>query len=288
MALPQVNSQRMQLAILEPDEILDIPVEIQLPSGGNSYKEILCHLQAMILEPGKPEGQNQAAAEIPMMILVNNTEAAKFAHYFRYHDQTVQLLEDIWTRFQMKSGITKISLKNCHDHYPLCISRLVFEPKTTGHLQMTVPVWGLAGDTVTGKIFAVYKETVEIKFQKNTAEVDLEPGWNEFDLTFQAPGIQLKVIAFGKSITSEAFINAVYALRDENPEVMVGYDMTVVPHDDNGFMDWLLDYTSRTQLGNTVVFRNFRHRDKGIKQPPDPTLFRWGNFAADAKSMLRV
>ena len=283
LALPQVNSQRMQLAMLKPGETLDIPVKIQLPPGENSYKEILCHLQAMILEPGKPEGQNHAAAEILMTILANNTEAAEFTHYFRYHDGTVQLLEDVWTRFQIESEITKISLKNCHNHYPLCISRLVLEPKTTGHLQMTVPVWGLSGDTVTGKIFALYKETVEIKFQGTTTEVDLEPGWNEFDLTFQAPGRQLKVTALGKSTTSEAFINAVYALRDENPEVMVGYDMTVVPHDDNGFMDWLLDYTGRTQLGNTVVFRNFRPSSRKKQQPRDSSLKRWGEFCRRRK-----
>lgn len=67
-------------------------------------------------------------------------------------------------------------------------------------------------------------------------------------------------------------IPAVYALADETPRVTVGYDMTVVPHDGNGFMDWLLDYTWRTRLGNLVVFRAFLRKDPHSREavPVDP------------------
>ena len=58
--------------------------------------------------------------------------------------------------------------------------------------------------------------------------------------------------------------------------VKVGYDMTVVPHDDNGLMDWLLDYTQRTRLGNYVVFRNF-----GLDPVRPDQWQRWGEYCRD-------
>ena len=277
LPLPQVRSQRMELAKLDPGETLELAVKLPLPEGGGAWKECLCHLQAMILEPDRPEGENHVASEIPLRLRADDNSEVKFTHYFRYHDAVVQLLEDIWARLPMKSEIKKLSLKNCHAHYPLYISRLVFEAKKTGHLQMTLPEWVLAGDAVIGKIFALREEKAVIKYADKSIEKSLTCGWNEFELILDKPQRQVRIMASSETAESETVINTVYALSNENPEVMVGYDMTVVPHDDYGFIDWLLDYTSRTQLGNTVVFRNFRPSWR-VKQPADSSLDRWGKF----------
>jgi hypothetical protein len=83
--------------------------------------------------------------------------------------------------------------------------------------------------------------------------------------------------------TSEAFIKAIYDLPYETPEVKVGFDMTTVPHDDTGEMDWILDYTHRTQLGNLMVFRPF------TPLPIDGKLWRrWGEFCRDHKIYVQA
>lgn len=277
LPLEHTNSQRMALAVLQPGETVELPLSFPLPAEKNSLKECLCHLQAMILEPGLPDGQNQAAAEMPMELLVNDKTVSRFVHYFRYHDVTVQLLEDVWARFRMDSGIDKISLKNCHSHYPLFISRLSFENKVTKHLQMTLPRWTLVGESVIGKIFSLREETAKIECPDNVLEMKLAPGWNEFEFKLAKPGFNIKLRASGSTSKEEASIETVYDLKDEAIEVMVGYDMTVVPHDGYGFMDWLLDYTSRTRLGNTVVFRNFRPLPAS-EEPVPELLSKWGEF----------
>lgn len=251
----------------------------ELERSSNSLIECLCHIQAMILKPGLPDGKNHAAAEVPMELAVNGKTVSRFTHYFRYHDATVQLLEDVWTRFPMDTEIEKVSLKNCNPDYPLYISRISFERKAARHLQMALPPWALAEEPLIGKIFALREDNVKIKTPDTVVKMDLSPGWNEFEFRLSEAGMNVKLSASAGELEEEAFIKTVYALKDETPEVMVGYDMTVVPHDDYGFMDWLLDYTARTRLGNTVVFRNFRPcwTDASLP-PPEKSLKRWGEF----------
>ena len=47
-------------------------------------------------------------------------------------------------------------------------------------------------------------------------------------------------------------------IAEEKYPVKVGYDLTVVPHDKNGYLDYLLNYTHRTRLGNFIMFRDFK------------------------------
>ncbi|OGV55599.1 MAG: hypothetical protein A2017_14700 [Lentisphaerae bacterium GWF2_44_16] len=272
LALPQTNSHRMELAVLKPCKNFDMPLSMALPDAHNALCECLCHIQAMILKAELPDGENHAKAEIPMELLVNGKTVSSFTHYFRSHDGTVQMLEGVWARFPMDADIEKISLKNSNPDYPLYISRVSFESKVTKHLQMTLPPWALAGETLVGKIFALHNETVKIQTPDAVMKMDLSPGWNEFEFRLTEAGRNVKLSASAGKLEEEAFIKTVYALKDETPELMVGYDMTVVPHDKNGFMDWLLDYTSRTRLGNTVVFRNFRNA------PSEDDFKRWGEF----------
>ena len=247
-----------------------------MPGSGESLTECLLHMQGMILNPDLPDGQNHAAAEMRMELLADGRPVAAVTHYFRYHDWYVQLLEDVWCRFPMDSAISTIALKNCNATYPLFLSRITVEAKTTDHLQLTVPEWALAGERITGKVFALRAGQVEAEYDGQSQRLETIPGWNEFQFRVMHPGLDLKVAVSDGIRRREASIGAVYALNDEMPEVTVGYDMTVVPHDEHGFMDWLLDYTSRTRLGNTVVFRNFRPHWKSSALPAEASLARWG------------
>ena len=103
---------------------------------------------------------------------------------------------------------------------------------------------------VIGKVFAAYDDEIEIK------GVDLKlhckKGWNEFKFTKNEGGVFTLETEKGKAEIE------IYDEPQENPPVKVGYDMTVVPHDDNGFMDWLLDYTQRTYDSQHDVERVMR------------------------------
>ena len=278
LPLKQCNQHRMRLAVLEPGKSVELTFESNEATSPERVKECLFHLQAMVLSPGLTDGGNHVAAEIPMELSVDGKKACKFKHYFRYHDNTVQMLEDVWTRFPLHSPMQNIKLKNCHEKYPLYISRLSAEIKTTRHLQMTLPRWALTSKRLIGRIFSIESDKVRITCGKDSFEQLLVEGWNEFYFKLVQPVVKVKFTAENERFHEEAFVDEVYALADETPEIMVGYDMTVVPHDDSGFMDWLLDYTSRTQLSNTVVFRSFRPDGHDNPIIADASLARWGNF----------
>jgi hypothetical protein len=278
LPLKNCHHQRMELAELPPGNDVTLEAVLDETSRPDLLSECLCHLQAMILKPELPDGNNQADAEVPLEIWANDELVCRFTHYFRYHDGSVQMLEDAWARFPLDARIEKISLKNCHDRYPLYISRLSFEVKSTSHLQMTLPKWALVNKPLIGRIFALRPDKVKITYPEGEIEQDLTTGWNEFDFTLKKAALNIKFCATNGSVNEDAKIDAVYDLNDETPEVMVGYDMTVAPHDDFGFMDWLLDYTFRTQLGNTVVFRNFRPQWTNDSSIKDSSLARWGDF----------
>lgn len=282
LPLAQHELQRTRMAALPPGKSIELDVVLTGSSAGDgeALTECICHQQAMPLKPDMPDGQNHVDAEMPMEVAADGTIRAEFQQYFRFHDQEVQMLEDVWTRFPLDAGHHRIRLKNCHGEYPLFLNRISLELKTTRHLQMTLPRWALAGEPCIGRIFAVREDTVRIVSAGETQRLRLAPGWNEFPFQLDEPGLNLSLRADNGEREETAIIEAVYALENESPEVMVGYDMTVVPHDDNGFMDWLLDYTWRTQLGNTVVFRNFRPRGRLSPRVPDFLLARWGGFCA--------
>lgn len=112
---------------------------------------------------------------------------------------------------------------------------------------------------------------MEVHCGANTLVLDCVPGWNEFPLKPDERGnLTVSTAKDEKSVE-------VYDIPEEDIPVKVGYDMTVVPHDDSGFMDWLLDYTQRTRLGNYVVFRSFTEH----KPVPAELLKRWGNFCRE-------
>ena len=324
LPLKHHHQRHFEMAILSPESEVSIPFELNEEKSDHHKLEVLCHLQGMILSPERlkvslpagnssskhgftqfitPDGDcNHVDAEIDLEFCVKNIVSHKVQHYFRFHDMEVLLLEDVWGRLELESGQYEITLKNLDKTYSLHIVQLVFEPKVTRHLQLTLPKWALVDNEQIGRIFAVRSEhvaitipallsemvmhsspgiSIEVEPAANIIEIDLQPGWNEFKFTLTLPMCKQQVIAKSLSGESIGVIDAVYKLKNETPEVMVGFDMTVVPHDDFGDMDWLLDYTFRTQLANTVLFRAFRPYPFDTITPSDELCTRWGKFCKD-------
>ncbi len=272
LSVPVRDWARMRTAWLAPGESVEFEAE-------TDSAEAILHLVAMAAPEYTQGAEKQLHDNFDMELYCDDEPVSAFSHYFREHDTYMQMLEDVWTRFRVASGKHRFRLKNCHTKYCLLISRLTLQMSHRQHLQLSLPPWALAGEKLIGRIYAEKPDAVQIKWPEGSVTSELQTGWNEFTFAHSKPGVNIPVSA-GKSC---AVIPAVYALADETPEVTVGFDMTTVPHDDNGFMDWLLDYTWRTRLGNLVVFRSFL-RPEGSRNyltvKPE-LLTRWGEFCRD-------
>ena len=275
LPLPVHDWARMRTAWLAPGETLEFEAEI--PEKKADFVENILHIVGMAAPGYTPEKERQIHDTFPMTLFCDGREVVQFAHYFREHDEFMQMLEDVWVRFQAAPGRHTFGIRNGNPQFYLLFSRLILQQSTHNHLDFSLPPWALVNEPLTGRIFAVCPDEVTIRWQGGAADCVLQPGWNDFEFTLSRPGVNAVVEAGNSS----GVIPAVYALADETPRVTVGYDMTVVPHDGNGFMDWLLDYTWRTRLGNLVVFRAFLRKDPYSREavPVDPALMaRWGEF----------
>ncbi len=263
--VPVRDWSRMHTAWLGPGESVEFEAELD-------DAEVIFHLMGMAAPAYTPEAEKTAADYFDMELYCDDRLVAEFSHYFRQHDTFMQMLEDVWTRFRGTPGRHRLRLKNGHETYCLLLSRLTLQMSRPRHWQLSLPKWALAGEKLTGRIFAERPDTATVRWPGGSSVCELVPGWNEFTCQLDHSGVDIPV----NTDHSQAIIPVVYALADETPEVMVGFDMTTVPHDGNGFMDWLLDYTWRTRLGNLVVFRSFT---PGTVAPA--LLERWGTFCRD-------
>ena len=273
--VPVHDWARMRTAWIAPGAEADF--EADLPETRGDSDETILHVTAMAAPEFTPGAEKQVHDEFPLILSCDGRPVAEARHYFREHDAFMQMLEDVWLRFPAVSGKHRFTLKNGNSQFYLLVTRLILQQSEHRHLEFSLPPWALAGEPLTGRIFAVRKEKTVIRWEDQETSLALEPGWNEFAFFFTSPGRNVKVC----TDTTGGVVPAVYALKDETPEVTVGYDMTVVPHDGNGFMDWLLDYTWRTRLGNLVVFRTFRRLGPHTNERetvPDSLLSRWGDF----------
>lgn len=269
-SVPVHDWARMRTAWIAPGEKLSWEAEI--PESSADFSETVLHLVGMAAPAYTPGNEKQARDYFPMRLYCDGKPAAEFTHYFREHDVYMQMLEDVWVRFQAAPGKHRFELENGNKQFFLLVNRLILQQSEHCHLELSLPPWALADEPLIGRIFAVRKDKAAVRWPGGSVELDLEKGWNDFHFTLKASGIDVPV----ETSSTKGCVPAVYALRNETPEVTVGYDMTVVPHDDHGFMDWLLDYTWRTRLGNLVVFRSFLP-----DEVPDELLFRWGKFCRE-------
>jgi hypothetical protein len=298
-----VDWSRMQQAWIDPAAGAEFELTLPefVPADQNHW---LFHLQGMTAK--KPEISESAALDssripalaskavaadyIPMELYCDGRLLRSFQYYFRHHDSHVQMLQDVWARIpfdEVSPGRHQFRLVNRHPTLPLLVNRISIRPKTRRHLEMQTPAWALAGKEIIVSLYIHDCATpVQMEYDPRLVKIvepvdptkPMAPGLREIRLIPLAAGQNIRITvrdpAFGK--TTEAFIPAVYDLPTETPEVKVGYDMTSVPHDDTGEMDWLLDYTHRTQLGNLVIFRPF------TPLPIDGQLWhRWGKFCRD-------
>lgn len=211
------------------------------------------------------------AGYVPVEIREGKKCLDSFKYYLRNHDYIVQLMHDIWREIPagvLPAGTHTLKIVNRHTQLPLLVHRLTIRPCGRRHLDMSAPQWAMVGEKTCVRLRLLGESTpVRISFdrklfrltQPSSTELTLPKGVHEIWLLPLKPAVNTEIIVedLNKGQVSRAEIGAVYSLPPEEAEVKVGYDMTTVVHDDTGEMDWILDYTSRTQLANLVVFRPF-------------------------------
>lgn len=269
---------RMRTAWIAPGEAAEFEADLPEPHGDSN--ETILHIVAMAAPEYTEDKERQIHDDFPLTLFCDGRQVAEMTRYFREHDNFMQMLEDVWLRFPAVSGRHRFALRNGNGKYFLLVSRLILQQSERRHLELSLPPWVLAGEPLIGRVFATKAGKATIRWENQSQEVELAPGWNDFPFSIAEPGTNVPV----STDSTTGVIPAVYALKDETPEVTVGYDMTVVPHDGSGLMDWLLDYTWRTRLGNLVVFRSFRYAAPDThaqEKVPDELLERWGRFCRD-------
>ena len=267
---------RMESMWVSPGGKFSVPVEVEEDKA--DFNETLVHMVLMAAPPTgyTPGKEPQFHDDYVINIYADDKLVAAKKHFFREHDGVMQMLEDVWQRIALAPGKHVITLENTHTEGYLLFNRLIFQRCSYDHLQLSLPNWAIVGEKVIGRVFAARPDTITLAYPTGTQTIEAVQGWNEFEFTLNEPGRMVYVSANGKCDV----IEEVYAVPGEPIPVTVGYDMTVVPHDSNGFMDWLLDYTWRTQLGNLVVFRSFLYgKNNRTGRPVDgELLYKWADF----------
>lgn len=277
-SVPVHDWARMRTAWIAPQSGMKFEAELS-PAAGDSAETIL-HIVGMAAPEYTPGAEKQVHDDFPLELFCDGRKVAECTRYYRHHDVYMQMLEDVWMRFPAVVGKHQFELRNGNTRFYLLVTRLVFQQSEHRHLELSLPPWALCGEELIGRVFAVKADRTAVRWRGGETVLSVQPGWNDFRFTLSEPGVDVPV----STDAAQEVIPAVYDLKNETPEVMVGYDMTVVPHDDSGIMDWLLDYTWRTRLGNLVVFRNFRCKSPDVErreEVPDALLTRWGEFCRD-------
>ena len=267
--LPIRNWARMRTAWLAPGE--RVRFEAELSECKADFVRRLLHVVCMAAPEYTPEHEEQFSDYLTLNLYCDGKLVAENTKFYRSHDRFMQILEDTWLYFTSDAGKHTFELENASKEGYCLLTRLVLQNSCCNHLEFSLPPWAQTGVEEIGKIFAVKPEKVTVQYPGSSCELDLVCGWNEFKFTLNEPGINIPFTCQN----SKGELKEVYALPDETPEVMVGYDMTTVPHDIDGSMDWILDYTSRTKLGNIVVFRPHFNDKYEVDQE---MLYKWGEY----------
>lgn len=270
---PVRNWARMPTAWIGPKE--KISFKFDIPKSKADFAEQLLHIVCMVAPEYTPNEEKQVADYFPIKLYCDGKLVAENTRFYRYHDRYMQILEDLYLRFETTPGVHEFTLENGHEKYFFLVNRIIHQTSVRTHLQLSLPKWALTCEEQIGRIFAVKNDNVTISFPEGSCQLDVKPGWNEFTFSLSKPG---KNVLFTTK-NSTAVIEEVYTLNNETPEVTVGFDMTTIPHDKSGTMDWILDYTWRTLLGNLVVFRSFLYTpNRTLENVDDTLLARWGKF----------
>ena len=276
--LPVHDWARMRTAWIAPGSKLAF--EYTVPDKKHDFEETLFHAVCMIAPEYTPGDEKQIAEFVPVKIYCDGKVVAENTRFYRYHDKYMQMLEDLYLRLDVPAGKHVFEFENLHSNCYFLINRISMRQCGYDHLQFSLPRWSLTNEEQIGRIFAVREDKVTISYPGNSCDLQLAAGWNEFRFTLDSAG---KNVVFSSGST-QGVIEEVYNLANETPEVTVGFDMTTVPHDASGDMDWLLDYTWRTQLGNLVVFRSFLYKPDHTRYAvDDELLYKWADFCRTHK-----
>ena len=242
--------------------------------------EQIFHLTAMVARSFDPEKESLLSDHFPMVLKCDGETVAVFKHYFRRH-AAAQLLEDVWARFDASSGTHEFELVNGNENYNLLINRMSFTPSGRTGEELVVPAWAVTGEKLSGRIYSQKVQPCRIDYAGKSVELELKKGWNEVPFTLDEPGYQVQFVT-STGLTAE--IPEVWSLPAEKNPLMVGADLTSVPHDDSGEMEWLLDYMNRTRLGNLIVIRSFIYANPDSREKiriSDELLKKWGSYCRE-------
>lgn len=270
--LPCHSWSRMNLAWIEPGQTAKWEYEVK--DNGADSNVTLFHTVAMVVPRYSDEGETQYRVDVPLEIICDGETVYRYERHYRFHDGCVQLLEDDFKYVKLAPGKHLLELKNCHDELCIGLNRIIMSQCEANHGDIFAPAWCLKSETIVGRVFSKESGKIEVNNDGKTITVDCKEGWNEFELTFERDGnIEIS------TASSKTFVE-VFDCEEEEPSFKIGYDMTVVPHDDNGFMDHVLKYTHEQRLGNYVVFRNFlKHWPSMVPRDPDAELlYKWGDY----------
>ncbi|MBE6367620.1 MAG: hypothetical protein E7052_06910 [Lentisphaerae bacterium] len=273
--LPLREWARMQTVWIKPNGRLAFQANVAASPA--DHTEQLLHLVCMAADEYTPGQEKQVCDYFTIRLYCDGEKIAENTRFYRRHDKYMQMLEDLYFRFQVAPGVHTFEIENIHAEYHFLINRILLQNCQYQHLELSLPPWALAGEKLLGRIFAAYADSTKVSYPGGSCQLELQKGWNDFAFQINEPALNVQFRTSGGSV---GVIPAVYALKDETPEVTVGYDLTVIPHDHSGTMDWLLDYTWRTRLGNLAVFRSFLYRkdQPGRYEVNDELLFHWADF----------
>jgi len=258
---------RCDLAWLRPGESLKFKYNV--PEKTKDVSDTVIHTVGMGAPEFDPVQESQVDAMIPFELYCDGEKVAEFSRYYRRHDYNLQLLEDAWITVNVPAGEHEFALKNLHPEVCFAISRITAKQAEMDHGQLLTPKWALVGETLKGKVYATREEAITVNVFGKDITVDCKKGWNEFEFTACCP-----CCTAIKTASDEVTLE-IFDIPEEEVPVKVGYDCTTVPHDDTGFMDWLLDYTQGTRLGNYIMFRSFNG------DVPDELLKKWGEYCRE-------
>lgn len=275
LPLPVHEWARMRSAWLAPGEA--VRFSAHLTQNG----EQIFHLIAMAAKYFDPEVENQVCDTFPMLLKCDGVPVADFKHYFRKH-YVVQILEDVWTRFKAAAGTHEFELVNLNPRFFLLINRISFLPSAAPAEELVLPRWVITGEQAYGRIHHSGAPcSCVVHYAGMSQELQLNPGWNEFPFILSEPGLNVEFVT---DTNLRGTVAEVWKVPAEKHPLMVGADLTSVPHDDSGEMEWLLDYMNRTRMGNLIVIRSHLYQDYDGRQHrkvDDALLEKWGKYCLE-------
>ncbi len=267
---------RTKLAWLSPQKSASWEADIE--KSDKDYSETIFRMVCMgVPQYGAVEEESKVEATIPMELYCDGECILSFEHFFRFHDDRIQILEDVWRRKQITPGHHKFELKNRHPELCIGISRIIMSQSSHNHGDLSLPSWCLTDEPVYGRVFAAYPDELMVTTDDDTFVVKCEQGWNDF--VFCATNAGIKSFSCDEK-TGEI---EVFDCEKENPPFVVGAGDIQIPHDNSGEEDWIIDYMHRTRLGN---YLQWAHRS-GYKEvgyirisnsAPEDAKIRWAKM----------